>query len=436
MELLFRIGQVILMLSILVILHEFGHYTPAKLFKIKVEKFFLFFDAKFALFQKKIGETVWGIGWLPLGGYVKIAGMIDESMDREQMALPPKPWEFRSKPAWQRLIVMAGGVIVNFLLAWLVFTCLLVSNGDSYVPTEKLKYGIEVNEIGAALGFKNGDKILSVDGKSVKKMNAAVLEIILGEQVTVLRDGKKEQISISDENKELLFSNLQSPFITARYKTILGFIGKNTIAEAIGLQVGDIITKANDKPAVYWSEFANQIKASSGDTLKINYTRNNQALTTKVFIPKDSILGVSPERMDLIITDKHSIASAIPAGFNKTIQSLTDQVRQFKVILNKKTGAYKQVKGPIGLVEQMPNTWNNTYFWTILATLSVWLAFVNLLPIPALDGGHIMFLLYEIISGRKPSQRVLEMGQMIGFFIILTLMVFIFGNDIWNLLKG
>ncbi len=436
MELLFRIGQVILMLSILVILHEFGHYIPAKLFKIKVEKFFLFFDAKFALFKTKIGETVWGIGWLPLGGYVKIAGMIDESMDREQMALPPKPWEFRSKPAWQRLIVMAGGVIVNFLLAWFVFTWLLISNGDSYIPTQKLKYGIEVNEIGKTLGFENGDKILSVDGKPVKKMSTAVLEIILGNQVTVLRNGTEQQIQITDENKELLFSNLQTPFITARYKTILGFIGKKTIASDIGLKVGDIINTANNKPATYWSEFADQIKASRGDTLKIGYTRNNQNFIKKVFIPKDSILGVSPERMDLIITDEHTIASAIPAGFTKTIQSLTDQVRQFKVILNKKTGAYKQVKGPIGLVEQMPNKWNNTYFWSILATLSVWLAFVNLLPIPALDGGHIMFLLYEIISGKKPSQRILEMGQMIGFFIILTLMVFIFGNDIWNLIKG
>ena len=432
MELLFRIGQVILMLSILVILHEFGHYIPAKLFKTKIEKFFLFFDVKFALFKKKIGETVWGIGWLPLGGYVKIAGMIDESMDREQMAKPPQPWEFRSKPAWQRLIIMCGGVIVNFLLAWLVFTCLLVKNGDSYIPTKNLKYGIEVDSIGRVMGFQNGDKILSVDNKPVKEMQSALIEAILGDEVTVLRNGSEKTIALTDEKKKILFSNLNRPFIAPRYKTILGRVGEKTIAEKIGLQVGDQIISANDQPAEYWGDFAKQIVQSEGKSLKITYQRNGEVKTEVTSIPKDSILGVSPERMDLVVTDEYSLASAIPAGLNKTISSLSDQVRQFKVILNKNTGAYKQVKGPIGLVEAMPNKWNSTYFWTILATLSVWLAFVNILPIPALDGGHVMFLLYEIVAGKKPSQRVLELGQMIGFIFLLSLMVLIFGNDIWN----
>ena len=435
MDILFKIAQFVLIISILVVLHEFGHYLPAKLFKTKIEKFFLFFDVKFALFQKKIGETTWGIGWLPLGGYVKIAGMIDESMDREQMAKPPEPWEFRSKPAWQRLIIMCGGVIVNFLLAWIVYAGLLFFNGDTYIPTQKLKNGIEVDSIGAAIGFKTGDKILKIDNKEIKKLNQAVLEILLGDEVVVERNGTQQTINLTDEDKKLLFANTQSPFIAPRIPSQIGYIREGSVAEQMGLQLEDEILQTNGKNTVYWKDWAPEIVASQGSNITMLIKRGNETLTKSHFLPEGGKLGVSPTYKSLTVTDNYSFMSAIPAGFGKTIEALSGQVRQFKVIFNTKTEAYKKVSGPVGIVEMMPTKWDTTFFWSFLAMFSVWLAFVNILPIPALDGGHVMFLLYEIISGKKPSQRVLEIGQIIGFVLVMGLMLIIFGNDIWNIIK-
>ena len=435
MDLLFQIGQFVLMISILVVLHEFGHYIPAKLFKVKVEKFFLFFDVKFALFKKKIGETTWGIGWLPLGGYVKIAGMIDESMDRDQMALPAQPWEFRSKPAWQRLIIMCGGVIVNFLLAWIVYAALLVNNGDTYIPSENLKYGIEVDSIGSALGFKTGDKILAVDDKPVKKISQAVLEVLLGDKVTVDRSGKIIDLPLTDAHKKLLFSNTQRPFIGPRLSSKIGYIQEGSLADESGLKINDEVLKSNGKPTLFWNDWRNEIIASKGDTLKLEIKRRNEVLIKSIYLSGEGFLGVAPSRDDLLVTDNYNIVQAIPAGFDKTIEALSGQVRQFKVIFNTKTEAYKKVSGPVGIVQMMPQRWDSTFFWSFLAMFSVWLAFVNILPIPALDGGHVMFLLYEMITGRKPSQRVLEIGQIIGFVIVMGLMALVFGNDLFNLFK-
>lgn len=435
MDLLFQIGQFVLMISILVVLHEFGHYIPAKLFKVKVEKFFLFFDVKFALFKKKIGETTWGIGWLPLGGYVKIAGMIDESMDRDQMKLPAQPWEFRSKPAWQRLIIMCGGVIVNFLLAWIVYAALLVNNGDTYIPSENLKYGIEVDSIGSALGFKTGDKILAVDDKPVKKISQAVLEVLLGDKVTVDRSGKIIDLPLTDAHKKLLFSNTQRPFIGPRLSSKIGYIQEGSLADESGLKINDEVLKSNGKPTFFWNDWRNEIIASKGDTLKLEIKRGNEVLIKSIYLSGEGFLGVAPSRDDLLVTDNYNIVQAIPAGFDKTIEALSGQVRQFKVIFNTKTEAYKKVSGPVGIVQMMPQRWDSTFFWSFLAMFSVWLAFVNILPIPALDGGHVMFLLYEMITGRKPSQRVLEIGQIIGFVIVMGLMALVFGNDLFNLFK-
>ena len=433
MDILFKIGQFVLIISILVILHEFGHYLPAKLFKTKIEKFFLFFDVKFALFSKKIGETTWGIGWLPLGGYVKIAGMIDESMDREQMSKPAEPWEFRSKPAWQRLIIMTGGVIVNFLLAWIIYTCLLVNNGDTYLPTQKLTYGIEVDSIGRAIGLKTGDRILKVDDREIKKMSQATIEILLGDVVTVERDGQPKEVTITDQDKKLLFSNVRSPFISPRLLSKIGYIEEGSLADKLDLQLGDQVINTNGKTIRFWKSFVSEIKASRGDTLHLQIKRGENLLKKESYLPENGTLGVLPEYKELYVTDEYSIVSAIPAGLGKTLEALSGQVRQFKVIFNTKTEAYKKVSGPVGIVEMMPTQWNTTFFWSFLAMFSVWLAFVNILPIPALDGGHVMFLLYEIISGKKPSQRVLESGQIIGFFLVMGLMLVIFGNDIWNL---
>jgi len=435
MTLAIQIVQFVLIISILVILHELGHFLPAKYFKTKVEKFYLFFDVKFSLFKKKIGDTEYGIGWLPLGGYVKIAGMIDESMDTEQMKQEPQPWEFRSKPAWQRLIIMTGGVIVNFLLAWVIYTTMLASNGDTYIPSDSLKYGIVVDSIGEQLGLKTGDQILMVDDKKTRKFNEAVLDIILGDEVTVKRDGNEITFPLSDEGKETVFATQGKNFLGYRSKAIIAKVQPNSVAEEAGLLPGDEIVGVNGVSTKFWDEFRGKIGSSANQKLDISVLRNGATEHLELTVPDVGLIGIELDLNDLRVTDNYSFLEAIPAGYTRTIQVLTDQIRQFKVIFNTKTGAYKQVKGPIGIVEMMPETWNWIFFWNFMAMFSVWLAFLNILPIPALDGGHVVFLLYEIISGRKPSEKVLETGQIIGFVILMGLMAVVFGNDIWNIIK-
>jgi len=435
MGLVTQIVMFVIIISVLVILHELGHFLPAKYFKTKVEKFYLFFDVKFSLFKKKIGETEYGIGWLPLGGYVKIAGMIDESMDTAQLAKDPEPWEFRSKPAWQRLIIMLGGVTVNFLLAWAIYAMLFYSEGDTYIPADNLKYGILVDSVGHKLGLRTGDKILAVDGKKTKKFDKARLAILLGDEVTVERDGREITIPISDEGKAMLFSTEGINFMSYRSKPIIMSVQPNSVAEKAGIQSGDEIVGVNGQEIAYWNEFTKVVRGSRGKTLDISLIRNGQRQSLKVTVPEEGAIGVYVEIDDLSVTDNYGFFESIPAGFSRSIQVLTDQVKQFKVIFNSKTGAYKSVKGPIGIVEMMPESWNWAFFWNFLAMFSVWLAFLNILPIPALDGGHVMFLLYEIISGRKPSEKALETGQIIGFVILMGLMLLIFGNDIWNIIK-
>ena len=435
MTITIQIIQFVIIISILVILHEFGHFLPARYFKTKVEKFYLFFDWKFALFKKKIGETEYGIGWLPLGGYVKIAGMIDESMDTEQMNKPPEPWEFRSKPAWQRLIIMMGGVTVNFFLAWVIYSMLLFNNGDTYIPADSLKYGILVDSVGQQLGLETGDKILAVDGKKTKTFRDAVLQIILGDEVTVERNGQKIDVPLSDEGKATVFKLQGRNFISYRQKAIVDSVIPESAALRAGIKAGDEIVGVNGKTVDYWDQLTGLISASPNGRMNIDVIRNDRKTNIEMIVPEEGRIGIYPSIEDLRVTDNYSFLESIPAGYHRTIKVLTDQVRQFKVIFNSKTEAYKQVKGPIGIVEMMPTTWDWTFFWSFLAMFSVWLAFVNLLPIPALDGGHVMFLLYEIISGRPPSQKVLETGQIIGFVFILALMALIFGNDIWNIIK-
>lgn len=437
MDLFIQIAQLVLALSILVILHEFGHFIPARLFKIKVEKFFLFFDVKFALFKKKFGDTVYGVGWLPLGGYVKIAGMIDESMDKEQMAKPPEPWEFRSKPAWQRLIVMIGGVTVNILLAWFLYSAMLVYYGDTYVPANNLKYGIAVNDAGRALGFESGDQILAVDGKDVDRFDKYLpMDILLGDQVTVERDGKPVTFTIDETGKKQVLESKEGPFITTQAGTTILPTNDSTLVYQAGLRGGERLLSINDQKVKNWSEVQEQIAATKGDTIRFTYERQGQEQRAALFLPKNRILGVLPDTSELFITEEYSVAGSIPEGWNRTVGVLTKQIKQFKLIFNKKVQGYKQVKGPIGIVSMMKPTWEWEPFWNFVAMFSVWLAFVNILPIPALDGGHVMFLLYEMISGRKPSEKTLERGQIIGFVIVMGLMVIIFGNDIWNLIKG
>lgn len=435
MELLIQILTFVLIISILVILHEFGHYLPAIWFKTRVEKFYLFFDWKFSLFKKKIGDTEWGIGWLPLGGYVKISGMIDESMDTEQMEKDPEPWEFRSKPAWQRLIIMLGGVTVNFFLAWIIYSGLLFSNGDTYIPADNLKYGILVDSVGQKLGLATGDKILAIDGEKSEKFSDASLDILLGDEITVDRDGQTLTIPIADEGKKDLLS-IGRGFLAYRMKPFVEQTEKGSGAEKAGIESGDLITGVNGQSVTYYNEFiAIMQKFDANENISISVDRAGVAKTFDLKLSKEKKAGIYPSVTDLSVTDSYGLMSSVPAGFNRTIKVLTDQVRQFKIIFNRKTEGYKKVKGPIGIVEMMPTAWNWEFFWGFLAMFSVWLAFVNLLPIPALDGGHVMFLLYEIISGRPPSEKTLERGQIVGFIIVMGLMAVVFGNDIWNIIK-
>ncbi|WP_144785115.1 RIP metalloprotease RseP [Dokdonia sp. Hel_I_63] len=435
METFIQIAQFTLAISILVILHEFGHFAPARYFGIKVEKFFLFFDVKFALFKKKIGDTVYGIGWLPLGGYVKIAGMIDESMDKEQMAKDPEPWEFRSKPAWQRLIVMIGGVTVNVLLAWFIYSAMLVYYGDEYVPADRLKYGIAVGEVGEEIGLRNGDQVIKIDDKTVTRFDDVQIDILLGDNVTVVRDGNELTFPIPDEAKKSVL-DAEERFIRPRFSNTIGLVARDSIAFNNDVLVGDKIVAINGNAINEWTEFQSIFDQAKGGDVAMTLNRDGQRIEKTFAVGEGRSFGVGANVEELLVKDEYSIGAAISAGLTKTWDVLTKQVRQFKLIFNSKVQGYKKVKGPIGIVEMMAPQWDWYKFWGFTAMFSVWLAFVNILPIPALDGGHVMFLLYEMISGKAPSEKTLERGQIIGFVIVMGLMVVIFGNDIWNLIKG
>jgi regulator of sigma E protease len=434
---LIQIAQLILCLSILVILHELGHFLPAKYFKTKIEKFYLFFDYKFSLFKKKIGETEYGIGWIPMGGYVKIAGMIDESMDIEQLKQEPQPWEYRSKPAWQRLIIICGGVIVNFFLSWFIYTMLLFNNGDNYVANAKLTNGIAVDSVGNLVGLKSGDKILKVDGKDQTKFDQLPMEILFGDNITVNRDGKEITFNLADEGKREVMKKAGKNFLQARVETVVDSVIANSPAMAIGLQKNDKIIGLNGTKIIYFDEFSKALEKVKKDSLSINIIRNSKQLILKTKADKDGKIGFYPSAKllkDAYITQNLSFVEAIPAGLHKTLATLSGQIKQFKIIFNTKTEGYKQVSGPLRMFKIFKPVWDWTFFWSFSAMFSIWLAFLNILPIPGLDGGHAVFILIEMISGKKPTEKTMELAQTIGVVILLTLMALVFGNDIWHLI--
>lgn len=439
METLIQIAQLILCLSFLVILHELGHFLPAKFFKTKIEKFYLFFNPWFSLVKKKIGETEYGIGWLPMGGYVKIAGMIDESMDKEQLKQEPQPWEYRSKPAWQRLIIIMGGVIVNFFIAWIIYASLLVNHGDNYVDNSKIKYGISVDSVGTILGLKNGDKILKVDGKAQTKFEQLPLEILFGDNITVERDGKEETFNLSDEGKRDVIKRAGKNFLAAREEVVVDTIIPGFPAEKAGLVKNDQIIAVNGKSTRFFDEFTAAIQVIKNDTVSLTVKRNNEELLIKAKTNEEGKLGFGNQfsvTKDAFVTKEMGIAEAIPAGLSRTISTLTGQIKQFKVIFNTKTEAYKQVSGPLRMFKIFKPEWDWTFFWSFTAMFSIWLAFLNVLPIPGLDGGHAVFILIEMITRKKPTEKTLEVAQTIGVVILLTLMALVFGNDIWHLVTG
>lgn len=438
--------QFFMSLSLLIVLHELGHFIPAKLFKTRVEKFYLFFDIKFSLFKKKIGETVYGIGWLPLGGYVKISGMIDESMDTEQMAEEPKPWEFRSKPAWQRLIIMLGGVTVNFILAVIIYIGMAYSYGDQYIVADSLRDGFAVTEktIGDKLGIQTGDLIVAVDGEKVERFSRLPLEIINGNTITIKRDGRTFDKEIPvDFIATLLEDEDRIQFLSFRQPFIIKGVSKGSINSGADFREKDKIKAIEGKQLTYVDEVIPILEENKGEKVNITVEREDGSeVSLPARVGEDAMLGVALLGMTMqeyedqgylrIETTKYTFFEAIPAGIDKGVTTLSSYVKQLKKIFNPETGAYKGVGGFAAIGSLFPDTWDWTAFWSTTALISIILAFMNILPIPALDGGHVMFLLYEMVSGRKPSDKFLEYAQMVGFFLLIALLLFANGNDIYK----
>ena len=443
-------GYLIFSLSILVIIHEFGHYFTAKWFKCRVEKFYLFFDPWFSIFKKKVGETEYGIGWLPLGGYVKIAGMVDESMDKEQLKQPPQEWEFRSKPAWQRLIIMLAGVIMNVLLAFFIYAMILYTWGETKLPNENAKYGIWVTDsLMYNIGLKNGDKIEAVNGEPIKYFDDIPVKILLGKQITVERNGKEEIINVPVNMIEQLVEKKgkRTTLIMPRTPLLIGeYDAKDTSnAKMAGLRGYDKIVKVDATPVTYFDELASYLQNKKGDSVVLSVERNQQPVDIKVAVDNDGKVGLngfSGEQYDSLgifkLEDKkYSLLASFPAGVRKTGEQLSSYIQQFKMILNPETGAYKGLGGFKTMASIFPSTgWNWEAFWKITAFFSIILAFMNLLPIPALDGGHVVFTLVEMVTGRKPSEKFLEYAQIVGMVILFALMLFANGNDWFGWGKG
>ena len=430
--------QLLLSLSLLVVLHELGHFIPAKLFKTRVEKFYLFFDVKFALFKKKIGGTEYGIGWLPLGGYVKISGMIDESMDTEQMKLPPEPWEFRSKPAWQRLIIMLGGVIVNLLLGLLIYAMIFYVWGKDTLTYDAVPNGMEVSKLAKSIGFEDGDRIIEVDGVVLDNVLDINRNLFLRsvEEVSIQRaNGLKEVISVPEDFGSQMFeSGDLFPFSVLILPEII--IQPDSPAEAAGLMNGDVVLKTNGIPINGYSFLVTHLKEQKYDTLQIELRRGADQIITKKILPReDGTIGISSADKSVQYTHVDlTFSESIYDGFNYGFWTLHDYAAQFKYVFTKKGAS--QVGGFAAIGNLFPAQWNWRGFWSSTALISIILAFMNILPIPALDGGHVMFLMYEIISGRKPNDRFMEYAQIFGFLLLLAVLLFANGNDIYRAIFG
>jgi regulator of sigma E protease len=451
MEILIKASQFILSLSLLIVLHELGHFIPAKLFKTRVEKFYLFFDYKYSLFKKKIGDTVYGIGWIPLGGYVKISGMIDESMDTEQMALPPQPWEFRSKPAWQRLIIMLGGVFVNFVLGIFIYIMLMYAYGEKFLPNENVnaKDGIWVQDsLAIKVGLQTGDKILAVDGEKIRKFGGITLAFINGENVTLDRNGEIIEKKLPVNFIERLIDrrkNDEGPVVSARIPFMIAEIPNDSKNFKAGIETKDIVVRVDGINVKYYDEVQDELKKHKNNNISITVKRDNELKQIPVHVTQEGKLGVFATNFKSTELEKlgyyqlanfqYTFSEAIPAGWNKSVKTLTDYIKQLKKIFNPKTGAYKGLGGFISIGKIFPSTWSWQAFWEITAFLSIMLGFMNLLPIPALDGGHVVFTLWEMITGKKPSDKFLEYAQIIGFFLLVALLLFANGNDIFRLFK-
>lgn len=439
MDVLLKIIQVILSLSLLVLVHEFGHYITARIFRIRVEKFYLFFPPAIFKFKPKGSDTEFGIGCIPLGGFCKISGMIDESMDTEAMKKPPQPWELRSRPAWQRLIVMAGGVIMNVILAIILYIAILYVWGEKYIKTSDTIHGIEVSELAREIGFRDGDRIIALDGQPAPDNFSEIQADLLRDQVsrvTVLREGDTADVVIDPEYMPAI---LNTPgMFGIRLPILVGGLPDSSINAGADLVTGDRFLTAAGRPVEYYGDLQRVLADNAGMTIDLRLLREADTVTVPVRVGQDGKMGVLLQRdiSDIHVTDKeYSLLEAIPAGFLMTFTNIGHYIKELGLIFSPETEAYKSVGSFISIGSIFPSSWNWQIFWNITALLSIMLAVMNLLPIPALDGGHILFLIYEMITGRKPSERFMEIAQMVGMFLLLIIMVLAFGNDIMRLLR-
>lgn len=403
---------------------------------MRVEKFYLFFDWPYSLLKKKIGDTQYGVGMIPLGGYVKIAGMIDESMDKEQMKKEPEDWEFRSKPAWQRLIVMVGGVTVNVILAALIYWMVLFAYGESYLPTKNVKYGIAVDSLAQEIGLRAGDKILTLDGNEVENFSKVAMELILNEvkTISVERDGKVVDVNVPPE---LMSELIKSPgLISVRIPFHVDGFSKNSVAKGAGIEKGDIIVGLNDSTILYFDAFKTALQEFKGQEVAVNVTRNGEPMSFSLTVPEEGLIGVAPNgnlREFFELEEiKYGFFESFPKGIEKAGQTLVNYVKQLKLLFSPKNKGYESLGGFLTIGSIFSTSWDWHHFWNITAFLSILLAVMNILPIPALDGGHVVFLLWEMLTGRQPNEKVLEVAQVIGMVLLLALLLIANGNDIYK----
>jgi len=449
-----NIAQFITSLGLLILLHEFGHFITARMFKIRVDKFYMFFDflfplpgvLNFALFKKKVGDTEYGIGWFPMGGYVQIAGMIDESLDTEQMNKPAEPWEFRAHPAWQRLIVMLGGIIVNVLLAFLIYAMILFTWGEKKIPMSELKDGIScMDSLGTSVGFKTGDKIVSVDGKPIVYFDDLRIEILLGHTVQVNRNGEKVEIALPQDFVDQIAKTENFNFISSRMPAYVISVPETSINKGVALLTGDKITGINDSIKIeYHDQLIVENKLHKNESITLNILRKGkeEKVLAKVSANGKLELDIANKYDDIEALGgftyerkKYGFLESFPAGVMMTFDKLNFYVRQFKMIFTPSTGGYKHIGGFKSMAKMFGDEWIWEDFWTRTAFLSVVLAFMNLLPIPALDGGHVVFTLYEMITRRAPSVKVLTYAQYVGMALLLFLMLYANLNDFVHFFK-
>ncbi len=435
-----KTGQFILSFSILVVLHEMGHFFPAKWFKCRVEKFYLFFNPYFSIFKKKVGDTEYGLGWVPFGGYVKISGMVDESMDKEQLKLPAEPWEFRSKPAWQRLIIMIGGVVVNILLAIFLFIMITYTWGEQYLPAKNLKYGVYADSLAQKIGIQTGDKIISVDKRMLDNFNSLPREIILKEatQLQVERNGQQINIDIPQDFAKQLNKNKLEGFVEPAIPAYVDSTSKTATILEGELKKGDLIIAFNGQPTPFFQDLEKIKKGSKNQEVFLTLLRNNDTVKTKVKIDDKGFIGFVPRPIKDLLVIKiktYTFFQSIPVGFNRCFETLANYVTSLKQLFNGRVNANDSLGGVISIGNTFPSLWDWQTFWKLTAIFSIILAFMNILPIPALDGGHALFTIVEMVTGRKPSDKFMEYAQMVGMALLLGLMAYALGLDVWRIFK-